>query len=163
MEPLKASSTASAIQQVSSSTGAVSKQVFAGCESSILKTLSFHVPANAGKGELLIIGDSFDNAVGGIRRLEKAGADYNLLTVVSRANVAKPRDVYLYLRDSFSTRYHQYIECTGPRDAISGEEWGAFLVGLFDEWIKRDFRETPEEMAETLRKIVPGMEKHVLS
>ena len=37
------------------------------------------------------------------------------------------------------------------------------LYGLLDEWIKRDFRETPEEMAETLRKIVPGMEKHVLS
>ena len=83
-------------------------------------------------------GDSFYDAVAGIRRLEKAGADYNLLTVVSRANVARPRDVYLYLRDTFSTRYHQYIECTGPCDAISGEEWGAFLVGLFDEWIKRD-------------------------
>lgn len=88
-------------------------------------------------------GDSFDDAVDGIRRLEKAGADYNLLTVVSRANVAKPRDVYLYLRDSFSTRYHQYIECTGPCDAISGEEWGAFLVGLFDEWIKRDAHALP--------------------
>ena len=31
------------------------------------------------------------------------------------------------------------------------------LYGLPDEWIKRDFRETPEEMAETIRQIVPGM------
>ncbi len=31
------------------------------------------------------------------------------------------------------------------------------LYGLLDEWIKRDFRETPEEMAETIRQIVPGM------
>ena len=85
-------------------------------------------------------GDSFDDAVRGIRRLERAGAEYNLLTVVSRANVAKPRDVYLYLRDNFSTRSHQYIECTGPRDEITGEEWGRFLVGLFDEWIRRDAR-----------------------
>ena len=77
-------------------------------------------------------------AVAGIRRLESAGADYNLLTVVSRANVREPAAVYRYLRDTFATRYHQYIECTGPREEIDGEAWGAFLVGLFDEWIKAD-------------------------
>jgi len=70
--------------------------------------------------------------------LEKAGADYNLLTVVSKANVAHPAEVYRFLRDNFSTRYHQYIECTGPCEEITGEEWGAFLIGLFDEWIKQD-------------------------
>ena len=85
-------------------------------------------------------GDSFDDAVRGIRRLESAGVDYNLLTVVSKANVANPREVYLYLRDNFSTRFHQYIECTGPCDDITGEEWGEFLVGVFDEWIRRDAR-----------------------
>lgn len=83
-------------------------------------------------------GDSFDKTVQGIRRLEAAGVDYNLMTVVSKANVANPRDVYVYLRDNFSTRYHQYIECTGPRDEITGEEWGAFLIGVFDEWIRHD-------------------------
>ncbi len=31
------------------------------------------------------------------------------------------------------------------------------IYGLLDEWIKRDFRETPEEIAETIRQIVPGM------
>ena len=30
------------------------------------------------------------------------------------------------------------------------------LYGLLDEWVKRDFRETPEEMAELLRAIVSG-------
>ena len=85
-------------------------------------------------------GDSFDAAVRGIRRLEAAGADYNLMTVVSRANVAHPVETYRYLRDTFSSRFHQYIECTGPADAITGREWGAFLIGLFDEWIKSDSR-----------------------
>ena len=85
-------------------------------------------------------GNSFDDTVRGIRRLEEANVDYNLLTVVSKANVLKPREVYLYLRDNFSTRFHQYIECTGPCDEITGEEWGEFLVGVFDEWIKRDAR-----------------------
>lgn len=85
-------------------------------------------------------GESFDAAVRGIRLLEKHGVDYNLLVVVSKANVAYPGEVYRFLRDNFSTRHHQYIECTGPRDIINGEEWGGFLVGLFDEWIKSDAR-----------------------
>ena len=83
-------------------------------------------------------GESFDMAVSGIRLLEKHGVDYNLLTVVSKANVAHPVEVYRFLRDNFSTRFHQYIECTAPRDVISGEEWGEFLVALFDEWIQAD-------------------------
>lgn len=85
-------------------------------------------------------GDSFDKAVRGIRLLEEHGVDYNLLTVVSRANVAHPAEVYRFLRDNFKTRYHQYIECTGPRDEITGEMWGEFLIGLFDEWVKADAR-----------------------
>lgn len=85
-------------------------------------------------------GDSFDAAVAGIRALERAGCDYNFLTVVSTANVAHPKEVYRFLRDTFSTRFHQYIDCTGPCDEITGEAWGEFLVGLFDEWIKHDAR-----------------------
>ena len=78
--------------------------------------------------------------VAGIRMLERAGADYNLLTVVSQSNVGDPVGTYLYLRDNFSTRFHQYIECTGPCREISAEQWGGFLCGLFDEWVKRDSR-----------------------
>ena len=83
-------------------------------------------------------GDSFEAAVRGIRALEAAGVDYNLLTVVSQANVRHAVHVYRYLRDTFATRYHQYIECTGPCDAIDGDAWGAFLVELFDAWIEAD-------------------------
>ena len=78
--------------------------------------------------------------VAGIRRMERAGVDYNLLTVVSQSNVSNPVGTYLYLRDNFSTRFHQYIECTGPRREITAEQWGDFLCGLFDEWAKRDSR-----------------------
>ncbi len=83
-------------------------------------------------------GDSFAATVRGIRNLEAAGVDYNLLTVVTQANVDKPREVYRYLRDNFQTRFHQYIECSGPCDDIDAGQWGNFLIGLFDEWIKRD-------------------------
>ena len=78
--------------------------------------------------------------VAGIRSLERAGAEYNLLTVVSQANVADPAGLYRYLRDTFSTRFHQYIECTGPSREITAEQWGGFLCGLFDEWVGKDSR-----------------------
>ena len=85
-------------------------------------------------------GASFDAAVQGVRRLEKARVDYNLLTVVSQTNVHAPEEVYRFLRDTFATRFHQYIECTGPDKAfaIGGEAWGEFLVRLFDAWIAQD-------------------------
>lgn len=102
-------------------------------------------------------GGSFDAAVRGIRRLEEAGAEYNLLAVVSKANVAHPAEVYTFLRDGFSTRFHQYIECTGPAMEITGEEWGGFLVGLFDEWIKADARTVSIRLFDSIvSKIVFG-------
>ena len=85
-------------------------------------------------------GATFDAVERGIRLLEDAGVDYNLLTVVSTANVASPEEVYRFLKGRFATRFHQYIECTGPDPAwaVGGEAWGEFLVRLFDEWIKED-------------------------
>ena len=84
--------------------------------------------------------NSFDDVVRGIGHLERFGADYNLLTVVSKTNVAQPAALYRFLRDNFKTRFHQYIECTGPDAmlAVTGEEWGRFLIGLYDEWSKHD-------------------------
>ena len=83
-------------------------------------------------------GESFDETVRGIRCLERAGCAYNLLAVVSQANVTKPVEVYRYFKENFSTNFHQYIECTGPCDDITGEQWGEFLVKLFDEWYRKD-------------------------
>ena len=85
-------------------------------------------------------GESFKAAAAGIARLERAGADCNILCVVSKANVSHPREIYRFLRDAFSSRCHQYIECTGPCEGIDAEEWGRFLSGLFDEWIENDAR-----------------------
>lgn len=86
-------------------------------------------------------GDSaaaFENAISGIRNLENADVDYNLLTVVSEANATLAAEVYRYLKDNFKTRFHQYIECTGPHNEITADQWGCFLIALFDEWAKKD-------------------------
>jgi len=77
----------------------------------------------------------------GIELLQKHGVEYNILTVVSQANVHRAREVYRYLRDELGVIHHQYIPCVefapdgSPAPfSISGEEWGNFLLEIFDEW-----------------------------
>jgi uncharacterized protein len=82
----------------------------------------------------------------GIAALKRHHVEFNILTLVSQANVRSPALVYRHLRDS-GFLFHQYIECvefdrTGQRRpfSISGEEWGAFLCGLYDAWRTEDVR-----------------------
>lgn len=91
---------------------------------------------NAARGDAAI----HARIVAGARLLEDFGVDYNLLCVVSQRNVARAREIYRYFRENFATNFYQFIECTGPREAISGEEWGRFLCELFDTWSAADVR-----------------------
>ncbi len=77
----------------------------------------------------------------GIETLRRHNVEYNILTVVSAANVHRGREVYRYLRDELNVSYHQYIPCVefdndgNPAPyAITGAEWGKFLLDVFDEW-----------------------------
>ncbi len=89
---------------------------------------------NRGRGDRA----AFEKAVAGARLLESFGVDYNLLCVVSRRNAGCAREVYRFFRETFATPFYQFIECTGPREEISGEAWGAFLCALFDAWERED-------------------------
>ena len=79
----------------------------------------------------------------GLDALKRNRVEYNVLTLVSRSNVARPRETYHYLRDELGVLFHQYIECV-EFDAdgalmpfsITGREWGDFLCGIYDEWIR---------------------------
>jgi uncharacterized protein len=82
----------------------------------------------------------------GISRLREHRVEFNILTLVSRSNVAQPKEIYRYLCDQ-GFLYHQYIECVefdakgGLQPfAVSGPEWGDFLCGIYDEWHPRDTR-----------------------
>ena len=77
----------------------------------------------------------------GIEILERNQVEYNILTVVSAANVERGREVYRYLRDELGVRYHQYIPCVEFDEdgnllpfAITGEQWGRFLLDVYEEW-----------------------------
>ena len=73
----------------------------------------------------------------GYRTLVEAGAAVNILQLVTRDIVRDPAGLYHYIRDDLECLNHQYIECTWPEAfAVSGEEWGDFMIGLFDEWYR---------------------------
>jgi len=106
--------------------------------------------------------------IAGLEKLRKAGVETNALCLVSQANVAKPREVYRWLKEQ-DFLFHQYIPCVEFEEAegqapsnvrpaptsvdasltphsITGEEWGEFLCGIYDEW-----REVGDERTVSVR------------
>ena len=77
----------------------------------------------------------------GLKAMQESGVAVNALVLVSQANVKKAALVYRFLRDQ-KFDYLQFIPCvendlaTGKLAdfAISGEEYGAFMLDLFEAW-----------------------------
>lgn len=94
---------------------------------------------------------TFDRVMAGIALLKKHGVDFNILTTLHAGNAARPLEVYRFLRDEVGTQFMQFIPIvereneTGfqegdqltPR-SVTGEQYGDFLIALFDEWVRRD-------------------------
>lgn len=88
--------------------------------------------------------DSHEMTLRGISTLTRNKVAVNILVLVSAANVNNPLDVYRYLKKTgFS--YIQFIPCMEFDDkgvplsfSIEAEQWGAFLVAVFNEWYKHD-------------------------
>ena len=82
----------------------------------------------------------------GVDSLRGHGVDVNALVLVSKANVHRARDVYEFLKSN-KLFYQQYIPCVefNPSGdlapfAITGKEWGEFLLELFSLWYPSDTR-----------------------
>ena len=97
---------------------------------------------------------TFDKVMRGLRLLQKHGVEYNVLTTVNRTNGDYPLEVYRFLRDDAGTDWIQFIpvvervdEHGNPADlrgmfaserSVRPEQFGRFLVTIFDEWVRRD-------------------------
>jgi serine-type anaerobic sulfatase-maturating enzyme len=93
----------------------------------------------AGKG-------SFDQVMRGIALLRKHEVDFNILCTVNAVNGDHPLEVYRFFRDEVKVQFIQFIPVV-ERDLSSGmvtrlsvgpEQYGKFLIGVFDEWVKHD-------------------------
>lgn len=99
----------------------------------------------------------------GIRSLRKHGVEFNVLVLVSKSNVNRPREIYNYLKDQ-GFYYQQYIECVEFDDrgslmpyAIEPEEWGEFLCAVYDEWSNEDtYRVSIRRFDSIVGKMVDG-------
>jgi len=89
---------------------------------------------------------TFEAVLRGLKLLEKHGVEYNLLIAVNRQNGDHGRRVYTYLRDN-GARFVQFIPIVERRAvgtnsvssrSVQPEQFGDFLIEVFDEWVHRD-------------------------
>ncbi len=96
-------------------------------------------------------GATLGRVLGGVAALRRHGVRYNALTCVHRSNVARPLDVYRFLRDEVGATFIQFIPIVTRDDplraqiggrligeSLRGREYGDFLIAIFDEWARRD-------------------------
>jgi uncharacterized protein len=107
---------------------------------------------------------TFDRVLRGLEALKDAGVEWNVLTTVHAANADHGLRVYRFLRDELGARFVQFIpiiervgadaegEWSSWRDrplyvqegarvsgrSVTGEQYGRFLVDVFEEWVRRD-------------------------
>jgi len=105
---------------------------------------------------------SFDQVMSGLAHLREAGVEWNALTTVHAANADRGAEVYRFLRDECGASFVQLIPIvervddseswsswrdrplytqTGSRvssRSVTAEQWGRFLVDVFEEWVRRD-------------------------
>jgi serine-type anaerobic sulfatase-maturating enzyme len=117
---------------------------------------------------------SFDRVMRGLDALRRHDVEYNTLTTLHSANAGRAADVYRFLRDECGSRFHQYVpiieriagapEADVPwsswRDrplytqtgthvssrSITADQYGRFLIDVFEEWVRRDVGEVYVQM-----------------
>ena len=90
-----------------------------------------------------------------LQLLQKKQVRFNTLTCVSAANVSSALEVYRFLRDEVGSAYIQFIPIV-ERDnengyqagsrltgrSVDGLQYAAFLIEVFDEWVRNDVGRT---------------------
>jgi len=92
-------------------------------------------------------GPTFDEVMKGIETLNRHHVEWNAMAVVNRLNGDHPREFYHF----FKKIGCKFIQFTPVVDAsrlgelteysVQPKQWGEFLCGLFDEWVRKDVGE----------------------
>ena len=87
---------------------------------------------------------TLERVMRGVERLKAHNVDFNVLTCVQANNGDHPLEVYRFLRDEVGAIFMQFIpiierQGDGVTDrSVGAAQYGAFLSGVFDEWVRRD-------------------------
>jgi len=98
---------------------------------------------------------TFDRVVRAARLLQKHKVEFNILCTINSKNADHPLDVYRFFRDELGAHYIQFIPIverdneTGYQEgnkvtdrSVQPEQFGRFLMGIIDEWLKKDVGNT---------------------
>lgn len=98
---------------------------------------------------------TFDRVMGAVARLKAHGVAFNILCTVNAANASKALEVYRFLRDEVGSPFLQFIpiverdNATGFQEgnrvtarSVTGRQYGAFLIEVFEEWLRHDVGRT---------------------
>ena len=97
-------------------------------------------------GQTRRVKDRLTCVMKGIACLKKHKVDFNILCTVNAVNGNHPGEVYRFFRDVIKAQFIQFIPVV-ERDGKNGvvtplsvrpEQYGKFLMGVFDEWVKHD-------------------------
>ncbi len=108
-------------------------------------------------------GPSHTDVLKGIKTLKRHQVEFNILVLVTQANVHCAKDVYSYLVDQ-GFYYHQYIPCVEFNEkgalmpfAITGQQWGDFMCTIFDQWYSCDSKTVSiRNFDSILQKLIDG-------
>ena len=94
---------------------------------------------------------TFDRVLAAARLLQAHKVEFNILCTVNAKNSRHPLEVYRFFRDELKAPYIQFIPIverdneTGYQEgktvtdrSVDPDEFGRFLIAIFDEWVKKD-------------------------
>jgi uncharacterized protein len=97
---------------------------------------------------------TFEQVMQGWQVLKKHQVDFNILCTVNAANGDRPLEVYRFLQDELGAEFIQFIPIIErvnedgstllqsgnqvTERSVKPEQFGEFLISVFDEWIHRD-------------------------
>ena len=81
-----------------------------------------------------------DKVVRAARLMKAHRVEFNVLAAVHAGNADRSLDVYHFLRDEVGARFIQLAPVVDHVVArpVSAEQWGRFLIAMFDEWVRYD-------------------------
>ena len=88
---------------------------------------------------------TFDAVMRGLGLLQKHEVEHNILVSVNRRNADHPLEIYRFFRDDVGADWLQLIpvvervgESAVSDRSVTPQQWGNFLVTIFDEWASND-------------------------
>ena len=111
-------------------------------------------------------GGTFDRVMRAACLMQENQVEFNILCTVNAANAGHPLETYRFFRDELGVNWIQFIPIvervnrdgstllqegdTVTDRSLDPEQWGAFLVEIFNDWLVRDVGEMHVNMFEAV-------------